>query len=275
MTDRDASQLWQIWPSRGNFIFLEGICITGRHPLILFLILLFAVIPYISFVLNNEQIGSVSLSVWILNIWFAITISLILKVSLSDPGIIPRRAVAKRMYAHIIDRSEAESLIDPYKEDPASSFCYTCEISRPSHASHCSDCDNCVLGLDHHCAVLNNCIGLRNYPFFLMLLPSVFFTTVSLMFQIRIPGYEKQEGVEHSTTYTFIIAISMTIAIVSLLFVSGLLLYHTWLVCVNKTTRQHLRGKVHGNLSIWNRLKGSDSLFNLRDPVNLPARTEC
>ena len=34
-------------------------------------------------------------------------------------------------------------------------------------SKHCRRCDKCVADFDHHCAFLNNCIGGRNYPWFL------------------------------------------------------------------------------------------------------------
>lgn len=269
-----ATRVWQIWPSSGNIILFEGICITGQHPILLFVILLCATFPYFSFMLNYDQGKGFPLSVWFLTIWFVITALLVLKVSLSDPGIIPRRAIAERMYAHVKDRNEAESLINPYAHIPGSIFCYTCEIMRPPLASHCSDCGNCILGLDHHCAVLNNCIGQRNYPFFLMLLPSVFFFTISFIFQIRLPGYSDAGGANHGTIYSIIVLISMTIAVLSFIFVCGLLLYHSWLVYTKKTTRQHIRGTGAIELSLWERLKGHAPLFTLRDNLNISDQDE-
>jgi len=49
-------------------------------------------------------------------------------------------------------------------------FCVLCKVSVDPRSKHCKACDKCVMGFDHHCKWLNNCIGARNYrPFFLLL----------------------------------------------------------------------------------------------------------
>ena len=47
-------------------------------------------------------------------------------------------------------------------------FCETCFIIRPPKASHCSVCDTCVAFFDHHCSLVNNCIGHRNMRTFVI-----------------------------------------------------------------------------------------------------------
>ena len=45
-------------------------------------------------------------------------------------------------------------------------WCKTCNVYRPPGAQHCKWCDGCVLALDHHCPVFNNCIAGRNLQHF-------------------------------------------------------------------------------------------------------------
>lgn len=60
--------------------------------------------------------------------------------------------------------------------------------------SHCSVCRKCVVRMDHHCPLVNNCVGARTYPFFVRML----FYTVLTSFIITVYGapyfYEAQRG---------------------------------------------------------------------------------
>lgn len=59
-------------------------------------------------------------------------------------------------------------------------FCQTCKITRPPLASHCNFCDACVINFDHHCTVINQCIGARNRRPFLIYLIFSFLTFIYL-----------------------------------------------------------------------------------------------
>ena len=45
--------------------------------------------------------------------------------------------------------------------------CRTCTVVKPARSKHCTVCDACVLGMDHHCIWINQCVGHFNYKWFL------------------------------------------------------------------------------------------------------------
>lgn len=58
----------------------------------------------------------------------------------------------------------------PFDGRPYGQKCTICKTHVMEMSKHCGQCDRCVDGFDHHCKWLNNCIGARNYRYFVLLI---------------------------------------------------------------------------------------------------------
>lgn len=106
--------------------------------------------PYISG--WHRYVGSVLMFACYYSFYMACTV---------DPGI-------------IADKKQAKIAQKRYEYDDVmylrKNTCPTCQIEKPARSKHCSVCDLCVEKFDHHCIWLNQCVGRRNYKWFLSFL---------------------------------------------------------------------------------------------------------
>lgn len=126
--------------------------------------------------------------------------------------------------------------------------CTSCAIIRPLRSNHCKDCDNCVIRFDHHCPWIGNCVGIRNYPFFYAFLLCLNILTIYLAsFSIAkiVKTVTKNTRNDNSISIALIDnIISIYIVIycgLAMMFITGLLIYHTNLVSNNITTKEELK----------------------------------
>jgi hypothetical protein len=65
--------------------------------------------------------------------------------------------------------------------------------------SHCKVCNNCVREFDHHCTILNSCVGYGNIrPFITMLIVESLFAlgmaAIGVIFLLYEPYHEQKES---------------------------------------------------------------------------------
>jgi len=133
-------------------------------------------------------------------------------------------------------------------------YCHTCQIVRYPRSFHCQVCNNCIERFDHHCPWVGNCIGLRNYNYFLsflLFLNIYVFYVASYAIILLKHGWLLCGGDCSSSWHSFKFMCQQypwTLALVIFeviifWFPVALLSFHLWISSTGQTTYEKLRSR--------------------------------
>mmetsp|Transcript_73170 Transcript_73170/g.65862 ORF Transcript_73170/g.65862 Transcript_73170/m.65862 type:complete len:466 (-) Transcript_73170:389-1786(-) len=158
--------------------------------------------------------------------------------------------------------------VDP-NNNPPPSFCRSCKFLRPIRSKHCYQCDRCVPRFDHHCPLIEQCVGAKNYRQFYTLCWAQFFVS-GWSFYIAIEclfynGWETEGQLTDSDNRSYIGWFWRIMLFLWMLYqafmASSLVSFHTYLVCTQQTTFEFLKPKkLKERLSYENQQQSSSSL---------------
>ncbi|TVU39375.1 hypothetical protein EJB05_12789, partial [Eragrostis curvula] len=182
-----------------------------------------------------------------------------LMVVFTDPGSVPEN------WRHDAEESGDPASSTSEEQGSAPRYCSRCQNGKPPRCHHCSVCNRCVLKMDHHCIWVVNCVGARNYKYFLLFLVYTFIETV-LDTLVLLPDfivYFQDESRRSSSPGD--IAILFLTFVLNFAFALSLLCFigmHTSLVLSNTTSVEVFGSK---------RLLWFFPLYSTEDLHNIPA----
>lgn len=131
-------------------------------------------------------------------------------------------------------------------------YCDQCNMSRPLRALHCRYCRRCVLRRDHHCPWLGTCVGQRNHLYFILYLISdgIFFSFMLGQFWglTHWPS-DMNKFVRESLPNLCMVIMSIYTCVYTLVLVP----FHIYMMTLNYTTGEVMRGKKNVYMKRWKR----------------------
>ena len=270
-----------VWPGNNRFL-CDGRLMMGPGVLSCVVTLAFILAPSLSFFANTSAVllAHDTQPVWILlaAAQLAVVLFAMARTAVCDPGIIPRRdGYLDERLKKILPKSQGLVINGRVV---TLRYCTTCNIYRPPRSSHCKICDNCVDRFDHHCPWVGNCIGRRNYYWFLL------FTFSSAAFAVYIlaaccralylQGLDEADADANLPLLQLLVlgaqadTHSLSVAIfclLSMLFTVTLSSFHVYLVSKGLTTNEYIKGTYSDRSSVYSRGCCANWASVLTDPV--------
>ncbi|XP_025904938.1 probable palmitoyltransferase ZDHHC12 [Nothoprocta perdicaria] len=157
------------------------------------------------------------------------SVLLYLKVSLMDPGFVKADEEGQA------GKTEEQSMMSaPVPGNIKMRRCGYCMVKQPMRAKHCQLCQHCVRRYDHHCPWIENCVGEKNHPLFIVYL-SVQLVVLLWAWYIAWSGLHFEQSwdwLQHNIFLIISFLLIVIFTIVDLL----LLISHLYLVSCNTTT---------------------------------------
>ncbi|XP_013924756.1 PREDICTED: palmitoyltransferase ZDHHC9 [Thamnophis sirtalis] len=265
---KKVTRKWEKLPGRNTFC-CDGRIMMARQKGIFYLTLFLIVGTCALFFAFECRYLAIHLSPAIpvfAVILFLFAMATLLRTSFSDPGVIPRALPDEAAFIEM-EIEATNGTVPPGQRPPPRiknfqinnqivklKYCYTCKIFRPPRASHCSICDNCVERFDHHCPWVGNCVGKRNYRYFYLFILSLSLLTIYIFsFNIVYVALKSLKiGFLSTLKETPGTALEVLICFFTLWSVVGLTGFHTFLVALNQTTNEDIKGSWTGKNRVQN-----------------------
>ncbi|KAH6785647.1 hypothetical protein C2S51_038102 [Perilla frutescens var. frutescens] len=230
--DDRATRLYHVWPGN-NVFFFGGRVVCGPDPrgmVLTTMAILLSSWSFAAYVADDIPYNFGPKIICLLIFTFIVLVNLAM-VSMIDPGILPRG------HQSLIDRVAGEGIEVRMK------YCRICNIYSPPRSHHCNVCDNCVDKFDHHCPWIGQCIGLRNYKLYIILLfmALVFFAYI---FAFSFRKIQRRMFRNDDGLIGMLRNCPETLALASFTFVAawilgGLTSYNLYLVALNQTSYEN------------------------------------
>ncbi|OQV15791.1 putative palmitoyltransferase ZDHHC8 [Hypsibius exemplaris] len=166
-----------------------------------------------------------------------------------DPGFLPRALPDEIPVDEF--KSPLYKTIEIHQVQVRLKWCTTCQLYRPPRTSHCSTCNRCIEVFDHHCPWVANCVGRRNYRYFLY-----FLTSLCLHMLLVTAGCAHEVITESANLAHPVQIVSIVLIVLNgiLIFpIAGLSCFHFHLVAKANTTNEQVTSKFKNSVNPYDR----------------------